>query len=618
MSISTKSDTSKLHDYVRFFKKEIRITTWKDVSAFYYNNDGYFFFQINHSDNKEPGHPYVKGTYNLVNVSPTFHLRDIQSVDIKVNSLPVLTFHRTDNASLLVDKPYYEIRRKPFSKTTVTFQINYSELFTIDIPCNDSNDVNMLIQSIYDMQLLVNRNEEIRLASDNPENAVENRLIAMNNPEFLKLSGLLDQSIYPSIADFNNSNDSRSYLTIEFFSENSNIFFPPSSGYSFYVARVVNVPQRILYVNHPSHFEEVYCYHDYELLDPVVRLSSNMFIPAPRTNQIYLTYQKTYLVDFDFSTFKELQIYYNDWENPNYFYREYERMITNRTAKYNGEGEIYFPSVAQYFTLIETDKILIENGLKGYGIYEVNRSNHPDIKKGINFYAFDDEDNLLIMAPPYKLVEEHDTRYIIFDASLYETNRLVKIPKSEILNYRLYGTEMMQSSVTTNTRPSEIEVVSQTKPTPYKRPSLTATAFSAILFGSTFTLLKGVGKELHNQTNVLGNKLEGLSGRLNQVVEAINNISITTEHKIVDTNRVQIVLSNKRDIEIDGISIFYDLNRMYPHLDNQKEFSDKQVEQISTESSSSVTDELMKLKKMLDDGIIDQQEFKTFKKKLMK
>jgi len=219
-----------------------------------------------------------------------------------------------------------------------------------------------------------------------------------------------------------------------------------------------------------------------------------------------------------------------------YFFKQYERIITSRKATIESDKVILYPDIAQYFTIIETDKILIENGMKDYGLFEVTRTNHPDIFQGVNFYSFDENDNLLMMSPPYQVLDYGNSNYILFDSKLYNSNHVVFIPKSEIVSYKLYGTELMQSTVSTGEVTSEIDVSEKQVANKYQRPSITGTFFSSILFGSTYTLLNGVGKALHNQTNILGNKLDRLGGKLDQVVEAINNISITTTHKIIDTS----------------------------------------------------------------------------------
>ena len=337
---------------------------------------------------------------------------------------------------------------------------------------------------------------------------------------------------------------------------------------------------------------------------------------------------KSYLLDleknskFPIFSSKEIAIYEKffkqDGYGRDYFLNEYKKIISSRTANVGSENLIFYPDIAQYFTIIETDKILIENGMKDYGLYEITRSSHPEVNKGINFYSFDDDDNLLMMAPPYRVMGHNKSQYIIFDATLYESNKVVRIPKSEILSYKLYGTELMQSTVSTNARPNEVQVSDNNVSNAYERPSITGTFFSSLLFGSTYTLLNGVGKALHNQTNMLGDKLDNLGGKLDKVVEAINSISITTDHKIIDTSRVQIVLTNRRDLEIDGINIFYDLNRVYPNLNALKNPSIKEVEHKSnSESSSNIADEVLKLKQLLDQGVIDEEEFKAMKKKLI-
>lgn len=295
-----------------------------------------------------------------------------------------------------------------------------------------------------------------------------------------------------------------------------------------------------------------------------------------------------------------------------------KQKIESRDVYRNESDSLLYPEVIQYYTILETDKILLERGMKDYSMYQVTRSNHNGIDVGSYFYSFDEYDNLLMTTFPFQQADLKQGTYIVFDSELYRSGEVIVIPKEEILSYKLYGTEMMQSSVTTNSKSEVMDARTSNDLVTYKSPSIVGTFFSSMLFGSAYTILNGVGKQMYQQTNVLGNKLDGLSDQLNRVVDAINNISITTNHKIIDTSRVQIILTNKRDLEIDGISIFYDLNRIFPGLDNQKESPPKQIEQTYKSSSPSLAEEVLALKQLLDQGIIDDEEFKAMKKKLLK
>ena len=112
-------------------------------------------------------------------------------------------------------------------------------------------------------------------------------------------------------------------------------------------------------------------------------------------------------------------------------------------------------------------------------------------------------------------------------------------------------------------------------------------------------------------------ELDNLGDKLDDVVQAINSISISTDHQIIDASRVQIVLSNRRDLEIDGVNIYYDLNRVYPNLSSDGSVRESQVISASSEASSNMADEIRKLKQLLDEGLIDEEEFKAMKKKLI-
>jgi hypothetical protein len=292
-------------------------------------------------------------------------------------------------------------------------------------------------------------------------------------------------------------------------------------------------------------------------------------------------------------------------------------LIINKVIKIDPaiESHIPYPWI-QYDTIIKTDKILIEKGMRDYGLYEVSRSTHSGIDSGEYFYAFDESDNLLMIKPPYRYVSTDKGNYIVFDSELYQRNEVIVIPKSEIVSFKLYGTELMQSSVKTNQHANVVEVKTDSSTPQYRSPSIIGTALSGFLFGSAYTILDGVGRGMHQQTNVLGNKLENLGDKLDDVVQAINSISISTNHQIIDTSRVQIVLSNRRDLEIDGVNIYYDLNRVYPNLGTEGSVKQSQSESASS-ATTTMTDEIMKLKKMLDEGLIDEEEFKAIKKKLI-
>ena len=300
----------------------------------------------------------------------------------------------------------------------------------------------------------------------------------------------------------------------------------------------------------------------------------------------------------------------------------YRELVTSRKAHFFRNRDydlngIMYPEIIQYFTIIETDKILIENGMRDYGLYEISRSTHGVIDLGEYFYAFDESDNLLMLKPPYRHLSTDTGNYIVFDSQLYQKNEVIVIPKSEIVSYKLYGTELMQSTVRTNQRDNIVEASNDVSNPQYRSPSIIGTALSGFLFGSAYTILNGVGKAMHQQTNVLGNKLDNLGDKLDDVVHAINSISISTDHQIIDTSRVQIILTNRRDLEIDGVNIYYDLNRVYPNLGTEGSVKQSQIGSMPIAQPISMTDEIMKLKQMFDDGIIDEEEFKAMKKKLI-
>lgn len=90
----------------------------------------------------------------------------------------------------------------------------------------------------------------------------------------------------------------------------------------------------------------------------------------------------------------------------------------------------------------------------------------------------------------------------------------------------------------------------------------------------------------------------------------LDNIDLSSVNipckNLTDANRLISTISNLEDA-------VNEINAKKMNLEsNDNQFG------LNPRSDSSVSNEIMKLKKMLDDGIIDEEEFKTFKKKLMK
>ena len=342
------------------------------------------------------------------------------------------------------------------------------------------------------------------------------------------------------------------------------------------------------------------------------------------------------------------------------FLKYTESIIEKRVA--SGNIEPRYAKFAQYATLLETDKIMVELEANDYNIVYVKRSTNKNIPVGMYFYATDDT-SFKFFHPPYNLhviingflytdsevqliengiePEDSESRFLIFDEEAYQKtiNDIKVIDHNKIIKFDLFGTELMQSTVfnTSSVNKSETQKPIETKNIniqDIKRPGLLGTVLSQLMFGTSYTVLKGASQMMSAVTSRLdsvGGKLDETNLRLEQldasvlkVVDAINNISIQTTHEIIDTRSVQIVFEDKSDIELEGISIYYDLNRYLGSDDkkNSKDSSQKNnsKEQISNESitQEEASERIKKFKSMQEEGLIDEDEYKEMKKDVLK
>lgn len=98
-----------------------------------------------------------------------------------------------------------------------------------------------------------------------------------------------------------------------------------------------------------------------------------------------------------------------------------------------------------------------------------------------------------------------------------------------------------------------------------------------------------------------------------------SKISVAIYLDIIDLSSVNIPCKNLADANrlISTISNLEDAVNEINAKKIEPESNDNQFG-LNPKFDSSISDEIMKLKKMLDDEIIDEEEFKTFKKNLMK
>lgn len=328
--------------------------------------------------------------------------------------------------------------------------------------------------------------------------------------------------------------------------------------------------------------------------------------------------------------------FYHDHEFENQILIYIESIINERLAY--GDIEHRYAKFAQYLTILETDKIMIEKGAKDYSLVYIKRSSNPDITPGMYIYS-NKNDRLDLFHPPYLLYEfEDDTKYLIFNSNAYQKtiHESKSIKYNSIIKFELFGTELMQSTVSnTFSKTTHIEKtysnIKQNMVQKISPPGLFGTVISQLMFGSSYTVLKGASKMMNEVTNRLDNihnQMTGINERLEQidnsvlkVVEAINNISIQTTHKITDTRSVQIIFEDNSDLELEGISIYYDLNRYLTSKNPSKPIESKLKDagqKTSNLSEEEATIKIEKFKKMYDSGLIDEEEFKEMKREILR
>ncbi len=231
-------------------------------------------------------------------------------------------------------------------------------------------------------------------------------------------------------------------------------------------------------------------------------------------------------------------------------------------------------------TMQKVDDLAGENKIANYFLVDVSRSSRPDINAGTYIGSFDESDNLTLLRAPFTSYSlPNNQAAAIFDRRLYLP--IVKIPKTSIKDFQTFGSQLMQSTVASETSQEKIGILS--------------TGLSEIVFGTAYTMLKGMSK-----------------------------ISVNTKHEIKDVRIVQVVFNDKTDVEFKGITIFFEFNRRMGNIKNKESDEKTAVAQkiepntpVKTPSNSSYIQELKDLKELLDSGIITEQEFVEKKKDIL-
>jgi hypothetical protein len=259
-------------------------------------------------------------------------------------------------------------------------------------------------------------------------------------------------------------------------------------------------------------------------------------------------------------------------------------------------------------TLILTDQIMIEERITEYGIVDITRSTNESLSVGTYFYSIQNNGDLIFMEAPYYIHYDKTLleSFALFDLKKYEEAKSRKkiISAINIYDFQLFGSELMESTVRTT------PIIPPTQGV--QKVSVFGTLFNEFLFGSSYTILNGMGK---------------MMGSIHQQLESLR-VDISTIHNINDTRKVQLIFKDQTDIELKGIAIYYDFNRKMGRVKNKveeksidgnkKENIAEQKGPIQGENNNDLVAELIKIKELLKDELITKEEFDELKKEILK
>ena len=240
---------------------------------------------------------------------------------------------------------------------------------------------------------------------------------------------------------------------------------------------------------------------------------------------------------------------------------------------FGSQNSYHFMKIIKDQTLIYFDNLASKSNLENYSFVEISRSTHKEIDIGTYIYRFDDNDNLHLMRAPFRVKNYDSVAYPILDSDLI--SRVVYLDESVIKDFQVFGTQLMQTDITNSSL----------------KPGI-STIFSELLFGSSYTILKG-----------------------------LNNFSLSTSHSVKDIRVVQVILTDKSDIELNGISIYYEFNRRFGKAQNKEENLLEKDErpgfQSQSNSNLTILDLISKMSDLKDKGVITEDEFLNKKKELL-
>jgi len=274
----------------------------------------------------------------------------------------------------------------------------------------------------------------------------------------------------------------------------------------------------------------------------------------------------------------------------------YSNFIDKKIAK--REISIQYPNIfnplgAQEASLMELEKILKEFEFTEFSVVDVTRSSKENLNSGDYIFEITKEGNIkMILNPLVTIFDRYGNSYQVFDKNKYQKSKVsfIEIKNEEIYDFQLFGSEMISNKVQSLDNSELAGTIDS--------PKLFGTAIRELFLGTAYSNLKG---------------MSGMLSQINQTIKS-NKLTIETITQIEDTRVVQVILNDQSDLEFKGISIYYEFNRKLGSVKNKKTETKKNDMNVP---ELDVAAKMKEYKELLDSNIIDEDEFKSIKKKLL-
>ena len=184
---------------LRKLDKQIEVGSFLKSTRLHYNHEGILIFAKTAGvlGSARLGKPYVYdgGRFNY---TPEFYIKDVKSVELFVDSIPVSIFKRAFTGALLfggvgaVAGALSTINVKPKSKITVIVYFDSIELSSISISCKDIGEASRIISTMANLESHVN---EIKNIDGNYSEPVKEKYVSSQyslTDEIMKLKKMLD------------------------------------------------------------------------------------------------------------------------------------------------------------------------------------------------------------------------------------------------------------------------------------------------------------------------------------------------------------------------------------------------------------------------------------------